>query len=686
MTWLTPSVGLIAAAIAVPALLLLYFLKLRRREVEVSSTLLWRRAIRDLRANAPFQRLRRNLLLLLQLLALAAAFLAVAQPELPGSAPLRGRTVLLIDRSASMAATDADGTDRGHASRLSLARAQALALVDSLPSRGIFGAGDSFEAMVIAFDSGAEVVHPFTSDKARLRRAIEAIEPTDTPSSFEEASRLASAQIGDGQGDTGAAPDASIFLLSDGVIPNLDRVTLPSEAPLMYRSVGSESAPNLALISMRHDRAFGNTSSASIYVGIQSTDERPRTADVQLSVNGLVVAAREVSLPAAVAEQGRSVPATGGLVFTLERAEGAIVQADLLVDDALESDNTAALVLPPARSLSVAIVTQGSLFLQAALQGLPLARLDVLTPDDFSTMTHGSGAHPYDVVVLDGWVPVPALREAPSDESVPPRAGEAFPPGNYLILGAVPRLPGLTQRGELDQPSIVLDWERAHPALEYVNLDPIVLASPIAMQSTSDARVLAHAAHGPVIVEATDGAVRAIVVGFAPAKSNWPFDPGFVLFLAASVRYLGDAYETASGSSLQTGSTLITQLPSGVSSVRLRSPTGERIELHPADDGTVAYGPIRRTGVYELRWSGPAGPTDLRDGRESVRHFAANLFDSEESNLGAIPSLDFATGTVTGSLGSGERGATRRLWPWILAACLCLLLLEWYVYNRGLNL
>src|SRR5918998_3051455 len=101
--------GAIAAGIVVPSLLILYFLKLRRREQTVPSTLLWRKAIQDLQVNAPFQRLRRNLLLLLQLILLALLLLALSKP-VANYAPGPGKTtVILIDRSASMNARDQEG-------------------------------------------------------------------------------------------------------------------------------------------------------------------------------------------------------------------------------------------------------------------------------------------------------------------------------------------------------------------------------------------------------------------------------------------------------------------------------------------------------------------------------------------------------------------------------------------------
>jgi hypothetical protein len=75
------------AVLGVPiGIIALYFLKLRRRPVQVPSTLLWRRSLEDLHVNSLFQRLRRNLLLFLQLLAVALAVFALLGPRTKGSA------------------------------------------------------------------------------------------------------------------------------------------------------------------------------------------------------------------------------------------------------------------------------------------------------------------------------------------------------------------------------------------------------------------------------------------------------------------------------------------------------------------------------------------------------------------------------------------------------------------------
>src|SRR5512140_454513 len=120
MSFIAPA-ALLLGLIAVP-ILLLYMLRLRRREVQVSSTMLWQQLLRDREANAPWQRLRRNLLLLLQLLILAALIIALARPFITVPTVTTGRIAVLIDASASMNATDVQP------SRFEVAKQQAASI------------------------------------------------------------------------------------------------------------------------------------------------------------------------------------------------------------------------------------------------------------------------------------------------------------------------------------------------------------------------------------------------------------------------------------------------------------------------------------------------------------------------------------------------------------------------------
>lgn len=209
MSWfphfLSPLSGAIAASIVVPLLVLLYFLKLRRRPQPVPSTILWKKAIQDLQVNSPFQRLRRNLLLLLQLLLLAALLLALARPVMNYTPGAGQRTIILIDRSASMSATD---LPHGR-TRLDEAKRRADDLVDTLGRDGA--------AMIISFDDSAQTIQPFSGDRRILKSAIDSITPSDRRTKLEAAYRLADAQAAFTQGESAGyrqAPD--IYLFSDG--------------------------------------------------------------------------------------------------------------------------------------------------------------------------------------------------------------------------------------------------------------------------------------------------------------------------------------------------------------------------------------------------------------------------------------------------------------------------------------
>src|SRR2546429_373322 len=124
MTFLAPAAAVLA--LTIPAIVALYFLKIRRPTRIVPALHLWPNQIRDRQANVPWQRLRPSWLLFLQLLAAAVLVAAALQPALPAGAALARHSLVLVDASASMQATDLTP------SRLAEARRQVNAVIDQL--------------------------------------------------------------------------------------------------------------------------------------------------------------------------------------------------------------------------------------------------------------------------------------------------------------------------------------------------------------------------------------------------------------------------------------------------------------------------------------------------------------------------------------------------------------------------
>ena len=95
-----------AFAAAIPVVIVFYLLKRKRVVKLVSSTLLWQKFLAETQASAPFQKLRKNWLLILQIILLTLAVLALARPYFATKAKPAQRRVVILDASASMQATD----------------------------------------------------------------------------------------------------------------------------------------------------------------------------------------------------------------------------------------------------------------------------------------------------------------------------------------------------------------------------------------------------------------------------------------------------------------------------------------------------------------------------------------------------------------------------------------------------
>lgn len=655
MDWLSPTTGLIAAAVAVPALLALYFLRLKRREVLISSTLLWKRAVQDLQVNAPFQRLRRNILLLLQLLALAALLVALARPVLSSASGPPMRHVILIDRSRSMSATDVAP------SRLDEAGRQARALVDSLRAKRTWYLADqSDQAMVIAFDSTAKVLSNFTSDKNQLKAAIDSIEPTDGRSLLAGALMVARAFATPAGSDTNnrtAQAPARLELFSDGRIADLGRVVV-GQGELVYHAVG-KSDDNVGIVAMQARRSYEQPDKLNVFVDLANFGAEAVPCDVQLAIDGAVRATRAVEVsPRGETQRGRpGKPGHVAVSFLLTYPEGGVLEVGIAREDALLADNAAWAVIQPPRRLSGLLVTEGNEPLRSALKAVPLARLNVCTPAEFDAMDLEtmSVERPYGLIVLD--------RHAPA----------ALPRADFLVFGAPPAASGASAGDELKN-QVIVDWQAKHPVLNFVNLENLFAARCRRLRLPRDAVVLAEFGASPALALVRRGGDVFLLAGFDVLQTNWPFDPGLVMFCYNVVTFFGTEAAGDEGTGLEVGRPITVTRRGGPAEATLTGPgiAAEKLAADPS--GRFRFAATTRAGVYRL----------AVEGTPEAR-FAVNLLDADESDIRPAAELAFTGEVVEAEPGEAGR-ANREVWPFLVALGLAFLLIEWYVYNAKVRI
>lgn len=662
MTWL-PSLlswpGALLAALAVlPPLILLYFLKLRRKEQEVPSTLLWKKAIQDLQVNAPFQRLRRNLLLLLQILVLLFLLLALAEPVMNYSPGPTSTTLILIDRSASMSTVEPGGK-----SRLEIAQEMASNLVDSM--------GSSARATVIAFDESAETMIPFTGDKSALKAAIARVQPSHRLTRMKQTAALVEAQSRYQEGTAATPQLPDVYLYSDGRIDDATDVALRGNVKFML--VGSDQAPNLAITSLSARRNYERPTEVQVFAALTNFGPETVTAQVEVRVDDRLARILDATvLPDRWTQAQRDQAIRAGsaprdkLEFTAELSDRAVISLRHLAQgDALPLDDAAWVVVPPPRSLAVLLVTDGNYFLERVIDILGLNAPKRMTTRDYESQKPTD----FDVVLFD--------RHRPT--FLPPA-------GSFVYFGAPPpagsRLEPLTDADgwQIANDNGTLDWKRDHPMLRGMNLGRLFAARSLRLKLPLEAETLIDGTTGPLLVMLREGRVSHLVFTFDLLESNWPLQRTFPATLNLAMRFMAvgsdmDVRESfAPGSAIRVPRVAVQRLGQGVERVRLSGPGGASLEAAIPPDGDIVLPPIDRVGLWRTE-----PPVDGFD------RIAVNLLSGEESNV--LPVAN-PPGGVGQTIAAGQASQARLdLWWYLVAfAAIPLVLIEWLIYTRRMHL
>jgi len=621
MSFLAPF-ALALSLLAVP-IILLYMLRLRRREVQVSSTLLWRQLLQDREANAPWQRLRRSLLLFLQLLILAALILALARPYTEVPTLTSGRVALLLDASASMNATDVQP------SRFEAARRFALELIETL--------GGDDEIAIIRVAESAEVLVNYTSDSAQLRAALERAMPSKGVPDWNAALTLAAAGA---QG----AEKFTILLLSDGGLPqNLNLELFGEVRHVPFGADGQNVA--ISALATAHDPVRG----AQIYARLTNHGDQPAEVIFSLSLDGALHSATS-----------HSIAANSTLDFTLGALPAGFrrVQAQLTrpanstLPDHLSLDDTAYAVYTPIRAERALVMSKGNPFLERGLTALNVWQVYRGEPE------RGLPTERFDLYIFDGWLP-PVLPNA-----------------NILIVNPPPEPPpdNLYAIGELSNQTQVLRVRPDDLRTRYLRFNDVnVRAFRQIRAEWADA--LVEAVGGTLVLAGEFAGRRIAILPFDLLDSDLPLKIAYPILLANLTAWYQTPRALSLEGSAQIGQTVVLQPPPEADLVRVVAPDGATTTFR-VDQPLLIYAETKQTGIYSV---------DMYNGTELIQQefFAVNLFSESESDI-APRAVQLGSGAEAAAETPQEVGQ-REFWSLFALIGLAILAFEWFIYHRRLG-
>ncbi len=682
MGFLSPITALIAAGITIPLLVALYFLKLRRRQMMISSTLLWKKAIQDLQVNSPFQRLRKSLLLLLQLLILGALLFAMARPTLETIASPGQRVVIVIDHSGSMNATDVSPT------RLDEAKKAALELIDNLDigsgagaSGGASGGGGKGGAMVVSIAQSARVRQSFTNDPALLRDAVRGIDPTDQLSRLGPALNLIEPFADNSSADESDA--LVVYIISDGRVLGGGQPMSLAGAELRYIPIGggpggmagAADPDNLGIVSFSARRDFDKPEIVQVFARVVNFSTHTVKANLTLTLDGRVTRVQPISLKAAPPRTDSDTPPTNAghetsVQFDFVLPGSALVELSHDYGDQLTSDDAVRLTLAPARRLRVLLVTRGNAFLIKGIQSAGVRQLAFMAPEKFEKQdplslkrggwdaagASGLAGEGFDVIIFDGYSP----KSTPKVDSL-----------YFASAPPIDDIQRVTSREDEPASQRVLTWERDHPLLRYVVLDDVILSEPGRLVVSPQATVLATGQSGPIMAEIVQDGVRHVVASFDVLQSNWPIKISFPVFLGNTVQTLGlGGLADDAGIAYRTGE--IASIPADTGgTLTYTGPTTLNVRR---TQGAAILPPFTRVGLYTT--DAAVDPPFDRLG--------VNLLSPDESDIRTADILNVST--VAGSTTAKTSAIRREVWRWFIWGALAVMLIEWLVYTRRMHL
>ena len=581
MQFLTP-LGFALSALAIP-IILLYMLKLRRKQTQVSSTMLWEKLLREKQANAPWQKLKRNLLLFLQLLILAALVAALVRPALQTKVVASGSVIVMLDASASMNAVDVKP------SRFEEARKSVQTLINELSS-------NSAMTLILAAQTPQTLIASET-DKSLLKVALSKAQVSQGPADWQAAFALAA-------GATRNGSTSTIVIISDGGLPESGLPSLPSE--VRYVPIG-QTDNNLAISALALRASKGKP---QLFAEVTNYSHVDRKVLLSIYLGNDLFDARQLDL---LANSKKSVSLenlpTATAIYKAHISDPVEVNKPL---DSLSLDDTAFAIYQASSARRTLLVSKGNLFLEQLLASLPGIQPFRALPAADGTLKIPS--EPFNLYIFDSYIPT------------------ELPKSNLLLINPTTN-PFFTVGDTFKEINNIQVNQNA--LTHYVDWKTVHVLQAHKVTAPNWMNILVESNSNPLVMAGETKGQRIAALTFDLRESDLPLQIAYPILFSNLINYLSPPSAFDSSQSLQAGESLAIVPPTDTEQVVIASPSNKTFSLA---SGQTLFSQTNELGYYAVNF--------ISKDSTKVEYFAVNLFDAVESDVHPREKLQIGSTSV----------------------------------------
>jgi hypothetical protein len=343
--------------LSVPIIIMKYLLKQKYQELKVPSLFLWNQALEKSQAYRPWQKLRKNLLMFLQVLIACLLVLTLTKPYLVGMGREAENVILILDQSMSMQ------TQYETSNRFKTAKKQMKDFIE--------GMKPGTQVSVIIMGNEPYMLVNQSTDKSLLLRKIKDVKVTNMPVDLENTMILVKGLY--------EQTKAQTYLFSD-------QTYFAKDVPIKTFLIG-EPEDNTGITLLSHSV---EEKQIAVLVKVKNFGQQLIKQSVSLYGDEALIDVKEIEM-----KPGKEK----NIFFTGISTDTKILKAQLEKKEALDVDDVAYDVVQPSIKEKVLLVTEQNVFLEQVLSILPRIELYKTKKEDQQDL---KGYHLY---IFDGFVP-----------------------------------------------------------------------------------------------------------------------------------------------------------------------------------------------------------------------------------------------------------------------------------------